>query len=305
MRQKVSRDYNVSAKGVNRVNAEKASGGPRIVGRILPLFIFLVGSLLLFETAFFAFSSASKRFQIVTFIGLPLLFSALAVLARKSRRLVAYWPAFYSFIIVSVSFLLMWLLDDFPRRWLGFGPTSPSGRAVIKVTDAAILLLAVVILGRLFQIDFDSIYLRRGTRPYLGLAIGLAGFTLMAVFAVMEAHSMGITNQSMRGWLPWILSFVLANGFFEELMFRGLFLKKFESLLGAGLANLLTAFVFAVGHAGVTYSEDVLAFVAVTFVFALIWGYLMQKTGSLWGSALFHAGADTLIMIGIFAGVKT
>lgn len=287
------------------MNVEKGSGSPRIVGRILPLFIFLVGSLLLFETAFFAFSSASKRFQVATFVGLPLLFSALAVLIRSSRRFVAYWPAFYSFIIVSVSFLLMWLLDDFPRRWLGLGPTTPPGRAVIKVTDAAILLLVVVVLGRLFQIDFDSIYLGRGTRPYLGLAIGLAGFTLMAVFAVIEAHSMGITNQSMRGWLPWILSFVLANGFFEELMFRGLFLRKFESLLGAGLANLLTAFIFAVGHAGVTYSEDVLAFVAVTFVFALIWGYLMQKTGSLWGSALFHAGADTLIMIGIFAGVKT
>jgi len=52
----------------------------------------------------------------------------------------------------------------------------------------------------------------------------------------------------------------------------------------------------------VTYSEDVLVFVAITVVFALIWGYLMQKTGSLWGSALFHAGADTLIIIGMFSG---
>jgi hypothetical protein len=31
----------------------------------------------------------------------------------------------------------------------------------------------------------------------------------------------------------------------------------------------------------------------------------MQKTEALWGSALFHAGADVVIMIGIFAGVKT
>jgi len=38
---------------------------------------------------------------------------------------------------------------------------------------------------------------------------------------------------------PWILSFVLANGFFEESMARGLFLKKFELLLGAPLSNLL------------------------------------------------------------------
>jgi membrane protease YdiL (CAAX protease family) len=55
----------------------------------------------------------------------------------------------------------------------------------------------------------------------------------------------------------------------------------------------------------VTYTADILVFVAITFVFALIWGYLTQKTGALWGSALFHAGADTLIIIGIFAGKKT
>jgi membrane protease YdiL (CAAX protease family) len=287
------------------VSVEQASRRAKVAYRILPLLVFLICSLLLFEPPFFAFNSPSKRFQTVTFLGLPLLFSVLAVLARKNRRFKAYLPAFCSFIIVSVSFLLMWLLDDFPRRWLGFDPKEPSGRAVIKVTDAMILLLTVVVLGRLLRIDFDSIYLRKGARPYLGLAIGFAGFAVMAVFAVVEAHSMGITDRRILGWLPWILSFVLANGFFEELMYRGLFLRKFEPLLGARLANLLIAFVFAVGHAGVTYSEDVLVFVAITFVFALIWGYLMQKTGALWGSALFHAGADTLIMIGIFAGVKT
>jgi hypothetical protein len=32
----------------------------------------------------------------------------------------------------------------------------------------------------------------------------------------------------------------------------------------------------------VTYSADVLVFVAITLVLALIWGYLRQKTGWLW-----------------------
>lgn len=277
----------------------------KTVGRGLPFIAFLICSLLLFESTFFAFLSVSKWVQIATFVGLPLFFSVLAVLARKSRRFKAYWPAFCSYIIASVSLLLMWLLDDFPRRWLGFDPKDPSGRAVIKVTDAVLMLLTAVVVGKLLEIDFDSIYLRKGTRPWLALAIGLAGFTLMATFAVVEAHSMGITNQRILGWLPWILSFVLANGVFEELIFRGLFLKKFEPFVGAPLANILTGLVFAVGHAGVTYSTDVLEFVAVAFVFALIWGYLMQRTGTLWGSALFHAGADTLIIIGMFAGVKT
>ena len=287
------------------MNVEIADRRPKIADRILPLFILLICSLLLFEPPFFAFNSTSKSFQTVTFIGLPLLFFMMATLARWNRRLMEYLPACWSFVIVSIALLLMWLLDDFPRRWLGLDPKGPSGRAIIKVSDAVLLLVTVVILGKLLRIDFDSIYLRKGSRPGLGLAIGLAGFALMALFALVEAHGMGIDNHRILEWTPWILSFVLANGFFEELMSRGLFLKKFEPLLGAPLSNLLTASVFAIGHAGVTYSADVLVFVAITFVFALIWGYLMQKTGSLWGSALFHAGADMLIMIGIFSGVKT
>lgn len=287
------------------MDVDKDSRKNKIAGRILPLIIFLICGLLLFEPPFFAYNSTSKSFQAVTFIGLPLIFSLMALLARWNRRFMEYLPAFCSFLTASAGLLLMWLLDDFPRRWLNLDPKAPSGRAVIKASDAVILLVTVIVLGKLLRIDFDSIYLRRGRRPGLGLAIGLAGFALMAVFAVLEAHGMGVTNQRILGWLPWILIFVLANGFFEELIFRGLFLKKFEPLLGAPLANVLTAFVFAAGHAGVTYSSDILVFVAITFVFALIWGYLMQKTGSLWGSALFHAGADTLIMIGMFAGVKT
>ncbi len=288
------------------VNLEKDDRKPTTIAeRLLPLAVFLICSLLLFEPPFFAFNSTSKPFQMVTFIGLPLLFSILAVLTRWHRRFAAYWPAFCSFVIASIALLLMWLLDDFPRRWLGFDPKAPSGRAIIKVSDAVILLLTVVVLGKVLRIDFDSIYLRKGNRPVLGLAVGLSGFALMALFALVEAHSMGISDRRILGWAPWILSFVLANGFFEELITRGLFLRKFEPLLGAALSNLLTAFVFATGHAGVTYSADVLVFVAITFVFAMIWGYLMQKTGSLWGSALFHAGADTLIIIGIFSGIKT
>jgi membrane protease YdiL (CAAX protease family) len=287
------------------VGVEEPSHKSSITGRILPLFIFLICSLLLFEVPFFAFNSGSKEFHLVTFVGLPLLFSATAVLARRHSRFIQYLPAFQAYVIASIALLLMWLLDDFPGRWLGLDPKAPSGRALVKVSDAVILLLTVVVLGKLLSINLDSLYLGKGTRPWLGLAIGLGGFAVMAVFAMVEAHSMDISNHRILGWAPWILCFVLANGFFEELMFRGLFLRKFETLLGAPLANFLAAFIFAAGHAGVTYSSDILVFVAIALVFALGWGYLMQKTGALWGSALFHAGADTLLIIGIFAGVKT
>jgi membrane protease YdiL (CAAX protease family) len=272
--------------------------------RITPFLIFLILSLLLFEAPFFAFNSSSKAFQVATFVGLPLFFSALAAFVRKFGRFIEYWPAFSSFIIVSIALLLMWLLDEFPVRWLGLDLKSPPGRAVIKATDTIILLLTVVVLAKFFRVDFNSIYLRRG-KLALGLVIGLLGFAAMSLFAVFEAHDMGISNRRLISLAPWILTFVFANGLLEELMSRGLFLKKFEPFLGAFLSNLLTAFVFGIGHAGVTYTTDVLVFAAITFIFALVWAYLMQKTGALWASALFHAGADTLLIIGIFSGIKT
>lgn len=53
----------------------------------------------------------------------------------------------------------------------------------------------------------------------------------------------------------------------------------------------------------VTYSADNLIFVAVLFPLALLWGYIMQKTDSIWGSVLFHAGMDIPIFLGIFSNL--
>ena len=259
--------------------------------------------LFLFELAFFALQGGDKLFQIATFIGLPIGYSVVAAMLRKSPRFAAYWPGFFSYAITSVALLLMWLLDELPGRWLGLAPKSPPGMAVVKAFDAVLLLLTVIVLTRVFGVSLRSVFLQRG-KLALGLGIGLAGFLVMAAFAFVEARDMGVSTSRLIAWAPWLLTFVLSNGFFEELVFRGLLLGKFEPLVGPRLANLVTALVFAIGHAGVNYTVDILTFMAVTFVFALIWGYVMQKTGALWGSSLFHAGADVVIMIGIFAGVK-
>ncbi len=87
----------------------------------------------------------------------------------------------------------------------------------------------------------------------------------------------------------------------EELLFRGLFLRNYQGLFGSRYANLLTAIVFTLGHVQVTYTPDVLSFLVILMVLALAWGHLMLKTESVWGSALFHAGADIPVVIGIYS----
>jgi membrane protease YdiL (CAAX protease family) len=54
----------------------------------------------------------------------------------------------------------------------------------------------------------------------------------------------------------------------------------------------------------VNYTADQYLFLAILFPLALAWGYIMQKTDSLWGSILFHAGMDIPIMLGIFSNLS-
>jgi membrane protease YdiL (CAAX protease family) len=51
----------------------------------------------------------------------------------------------------------------------------------------------------------------------------------------------------------------------------------------------------------VTYTRDQLLFLAVVVPLALAWGAIMQKTESIWGSILFHAGMDIPVFLSIFS----
>ena len=133
----------------------------------------------------------------------------------------------------------------------------------------------------------------------LGLAVGLIG---AGVFLALM-HPPGMTalpTAKLISLAPFVALFVLSNAFMEELLFRGLFLGRYEPLMGKWLALFSTALAFTLAHMQVTYAPDMAFFLLVTFVLSLVWGWLMQKTGSLWGSVLFHAGADVTLILPIF-----
>jgi membrane protease YdiL (CAAX protease family) len=90
----------------------------------------------------------------------------------------------------------------------------------------------------------------------------------------------GLSLARILPWIPWILIYVLANAAFEELMFRGLFLRKLQPFFGKFMSNFLIAFVFTGLHLGVAYTADQRIFIAVLFPLALARGYIMQKTDS-------------------------
>jgi membrane protease YdiL (CAAX protease family) len=117
---------------------------------------------------------------------------------------------------------------------------------------------------------------------------------------MLQARDQNIPADRLPAHSPWILLFVLANAFTEELHFRGLLLKPFEQLPDCHPANVCIAMFFTLAHAPAQYARDILVFLAILFVLALAWGCFIQKTESLWGSVLFHAGGDLMIMFGIY-----
>ena len=90
----------------------------------------------------------------------------------------------------------------------------------------------------------------------------------------------------------------------EELWFRALFLKKLEPLVGAKTTLIITSLVFAGVHISSTYVIDILMFMVALMALAVLWGWLMRKSNSIWGSVLIHAAGDVLVILGFLVGAN-
>lgn len=281
-----------------RITSIARSGGIQKSG------VFVVG--LVLEAMVFAILPLSARLPINRLLylhaGLTVLLLVAALLLRRSEGGRKFWQVFYVLFVAGVAILLSTLFSERLLDVFGFASGSPSWIAFAKLSESLWRVIPILVLMMVIGADRSSLYLSRG-KLGLGLAVGVAAFVGFAGLAFIPlAKQAGMLNK-LLSLTPWILIFVLANGFMEELLYRGLFLKRFEPFLGKGLSNLLTASVFTLSHVQVTYMADVFKFLLVVFPLALIWGYLMQKTDSLWGSVLFHAGADCMIIFAIYASM--
>jgi membrane protease YdiL (CAAX protease family) len=239
-------------------------------------------------------------------IGLVLLLLIAALVVRGSERYARYWLLVFGLFVLALTVSLDWVFARFLLYSVGVNGNTPAGYAALKVNECAVVVIVVLLFTRVSGSSLGSVYVQKGNLK-LGLTIGLIAFCLGAAIAVPLAiflfKGRDLSLERILSWAPWLLVFVLANAAQEELLFRGLFLRKLEPFYGRFLSNLLIAFVFTALHGAATYSSDQVLFLAGVFPLALAWGYVMQKTDGVWGSILFHAGMDIPIMLGIFSGL--
>jgi membrane protease YdiL (CAAX protease family) len=210
---------------------------------------------------------------------------------------------FYIFFVAGVAVLISVLFSDDLLRLFGQTVTTPQGIATAKFSESILRVIPILVLMPVMGFDWRSMYLKRGKiRIWLPIAIAaVIVFPTFAFFSISNSQT-GVLDKLLPLW-PWILLFVLSNGFMEELLYRGLFLQQLETFLGKGISNILTATVFAIIHTQVTYAAQMIQFLVIVLVLSLIWGFLIQKLDSLWGAVIFHAAGDCLIIFGAFAGM--
>jgi membrane protease YdiL (CAAX protease family) len=237
-------------------------------------------------------------------IGLIVLLFVATWLVRKSPRFEKYGQVLVGLLILAAVVSLDWVFSVYVMDKLGLTGRTPMSFALIKLNECVVVVVSVILLTRLAGGSLGSIYIQKGNLKQ-GLTIGLISFLVCVAGSVpmallmFKSGDLGLVR--ILPWIPWLLLACLANGAQEELLFRGLFLGKLQPFFGKFMSSFLIAFVFTFLHKSVGYTLNDFAFLLVLVPLALAWGYITQKTDSLWGSILFHAGTDIPVFLSIFS----
>jgi membrane protease YdiL (CAAX protease family) len=229
---------------------------------------------------------------------------------QRVPRLQIYTKITSALFIASFANALNLSLGNFLGKILHLTGNDMRFLAIDKLSQALPIILAIILLTLWSGDDLGSLFLKKGNLRQ-GLEFGLISFAtfiiIFIVIVVLQANApttlgltaSGVSLSTIVTAIPWILLFCFANSLMEELWFRGVSLKKLTPVLGMMASIIVTALVFGMTHAAATYITSIQMFIFPVIVIALglVNAYVMLKTDSIWGSVLFHAGYDLLVII--------
>lgn len=269
------------------------------------LFLFCSLAILVFGSNYFEIFPTNKNLTYNIIVSVVFLIAALLLKLNEPWK--KYWHIAFAFFIASVAFPITLVFNGWTNSvliWFKVTATSAQGMAIAKLSEMLLIVVPIVVLTKLSGADLGSIYLKRGNLK-LGLGLGVIVFFNFVTSAFLFFAERFTNIDRLVAAILWGLVFSFANGFMEELWLRGIFLKRFEPVLGVSSSIFLTSIVFALMHGGAVYLVPVaLPFmVANTFTLGLGCGYLMMKSDSIWGATLIHAAADFFLFIAVLASV--
>ena len=224
---------------------------------------------------------------------------AAALAFYRNTRLRPHWKLPFAFSAACSALVISGYTGDWAVALTGKTLDTPGGLAALKLGEDAAIVGTILVLALVTRDDPAELFVSRG-RLRLGLAVGIPSFLVFTVIGLAAAVARGVPPDRLRDLSLLFIPVTLADGFMEELLFRGLFLRRIGRLVGDNWANVVTAAVFAFAHVRVEFVPNLPAFLVAVFLLGLLWGWIMQRTRSWLAPSLVHAGVDMLIIADFF-----
>jgi len=278
----------ISSKGINK--------------KLIGLFVsFACVSIVVYIIAGYNYFMSPETRLVVKIVVPATLFFLTLILYLKSDLI--YAKIIFCFSIVSLGFLMAWFLGGWYNWIPGLISESVQGWAVSKIAEVLPIVLTVIISTFIIKDDFEELYFKGGSF-WKSIKLGLYATPLAIIqFIVMGGLAVNIDAGTILAWIPWLLLFAFSNSIMEELIFRGLFFKKYYKIFSKRTSLILISIGFAIMHTSLLPFLGILEtimFVSFLFFLGMSWGYIIQKSQNIWGAVLAHAIADILFVIAAF-----
>jgi hypothetical protein len=209
----------------------------------------------------------------------------------------AIFAGFAAVLNLGVYLVLRFILHVPPH----FQIASQLSPAAAALSDGPIFLfsaIAAVIMTRIEHRKWGeyglSLRFAFGRDFWIGILIGFLSISacLLAIFALHGFRLTGIAIHSQTlvlATLAWSGAFILV-GLGEEFAFRGYLQYTLTTGMGYWPAAVALSLLFGLAHAG-NPGESKVGLLSVV-LFALLFCFILRRTGNLWWAVGFHAGWD-------------
>lgn len=267
------------------------------------LFLICEAAIFVFGSHYFDVFPTNKNLAFNLIVSI--IFLTLAIWLKYAKCWNKYWLIMFAFFVASVAVPFTAIFDGWIRAvldWFSATVDTSKGLAIEKIYEVTLKVTPILVLVKLSGANLASVYVKRGNLK-LGIGIGSLVFFFLAPAAFAFGAQRFTSMDTLTAAVVWGLVFSVANGFMEELWLRGIFLKRFEPLLGLHGSVWLTSIIFAVMHGVAFYFTPAVVpfFVINTLALGLACGYLMLKTDSIWGATLIHVASDYFLFIAVLA----
>lgn len=240
-----------------------------------------------------------EKFHDIYKIGLPIVL-LIAYLASQK-----YFPdqktVFLAFFLVSLGWTIDYYLTGRFKDFLSLNTKELSGLAYTMVISTLLVSVPIIIGWLISGQKLSALFIQSSEKTW-SIVVGMAGLLLFGGLGVLQSLNQGLTIKVIGAALPLALVFSLSNSFREELVYRAVFLKGFQTTIGVASTIIVTTLVFTLAHIDVSYTPaSQIVFIIVLVTIGVVGSLIMMKTGSLIGSVIFHTGADVLLIMGMLS----